>query len=66
MKNYINESGSSKSYELGITANVWALINSSNEVNAMIIASAKQLDLRIWKTNVGAQNLIAHYYRLMK
>ena len=34
-----------------------ALLDSKSEVNAMSPAFASQLGLRIWKTNVGAQNI---------
>ena len=38
-------------------ATIWALINSGSKVNAMTPAYAKQLDLQVRKTDVGAQKI---------
>ena len=36
---------------------VWALINSGSEVNAMTLAYASSLDLRVYCTDIGAQKI---------
>lgn len=36
---------------------IWALINFGSEVNAMTLAYAKQLGLKVWMTDVGAQKI---------
>ena len=38
-------------------ATIWALLNSGSEVNAMILAYAKQLGFQIQRTNVGAKKI---------
>ena len=40
-------------FEKNKGAIIWALINFSSNANIMIQAHTKQLDLWIWKTNVG-------------